>query len=77
MTTTATAKDMYRPLMVDKSKRADTDDTMSTHQEIADQLGISRAAVSDVEKRALRKLREILKERGLKPEDLFGEEWDK
>ena len=63
--------------MADKSKRADTDDTMSTHQEIADQLGISRAAVSDVEKRALRKLKKVLEERGLKPEDLFGEEWDK
>lgn len=61
----------------DKQKHANTDSTMSTHQEIANKLGISRAAVSDMEKKALRKLKKVLEERGLKPEDLFREGWDK
>ena len=42
-----------------------------THQEIADQFGISRAAVSDMEKKALRKLRKALEKRGYKWEDFF------
>ena len=78
--TTATARAMYQtPMAVKKPRQthANTDSTMSTHQEIADELGVSRAAISDIEKKALRKLKAILKERGLKPEDLFGEEWNR
>ena len=44
-----------------------------THQEIADQFGVSRAAVSDMEKKALRKLRKALEKRGYKWEDFFEE----
>ena len=42
-----------------------------THQEIADQFGISRAAVSDMEKKALRKLRKVLDKHGYTWEDFF------
>jgi DNA-directed RNA polymerase sigma subunit (sigma70/sigma32) len=42
-----------------------------THQEIADQFGISRAAVSDMEQKALRKLRKALEKNGYKWEDFF------
>ena len=39
--------------------------------EVAAELGISRAGVQVIEKRALRKLRCILAERGCTPADLF------
>jgi len=44
-----------------------------TQQEVADVLGVSRAAVADLEKNALRKLRIALKKRGLHYERLFWE----
>lgn len=45
-----------------------------SHQEMADELGVSRAAISDVEKRALRKLKKALEKRGFTMEDFFGKE---
>lgn len=42
-----------------------------TQQEVADILGVTRAAVADVEKKALRKLRAALKERGFTLKDFF------
>jgi DNA-directed RNA polymerase sigma subunit (sigma70/sigma32) len=36
-----------------------------TQQEVADAFGVSRAAIADIEKRALRKLRNELRRRGL------------
>jgi DNA-directed RNA polymerase sigma subunit (sigma70/sigma32) len=43
-----------------------------THQAIADQFGISRAAVADMESNALRKLKKILEMKGFTLEDFFG-----
>ena len=45
-----------------------------THQEIADILGVSRAAISDMEQKALRKLRKALEKNGYKWEDFFDGE---
>jgi len=45
-----------------------------SHQEMADELGVSRAAVSDMEKRALRKLKKELEKRGLTLDDFFGKD---
>lgn len=45
-----------------------------TQQEVADALGVSRAAVADLEKKALRKLRIELQKRGLTLKDFFGRE---
>jgi transcriptional regulator len=42
-----------------------------TQQEVADALGTTRAAVADIEKRALRKLRNELTRRGYTMEDFF------
>jgi transcriptional regulator len=42
-----------------------------TQQEVADALGTTRAAVADIEKRALRKLRIELARRGYTIEDFF------
>lgn len=42
-----------------------------TQQEVADAMGITRAAVQDIEKRALRKLKTELHKRGLTLEDFF------
>jgi DNA-directed RNA polymerase sigma subunit (sigma70/sigma32) len=42
-----------------------------THQEIADELGISRSAVQAIEQRALDKFRLGLMARGIRREDLF------
>ena len=44
-----------------------------THQAIADQFGISRAAVADMENNALRKLKKALEKKGFTLEDFFGE----
>jgi DNA-directed RNA polymerase specialized sigma24 family protein len=41
-----------------------------THQEIADELKIKREGVSSMEKRAMKKVKAILKEKGLTFEDL-------
>jgi DNA-directed RNA polymerase sigma subunit (sigma70/sigma32) len=42
-----------------------------TQEEIAARLGMRRELVSDIEQRALRKLRKLLKQRGLGFEDLI------
>jgi transcriptional regulator len=42
-----------------------------TQQEVADAMGTTRAAVADIEKRALRKLRNELTKRGYTMEDFF------
>lgn len=42
-----------------------------TQQEVADALGTTRAAVADIEKRALNKLRNELKKRGYTVDDFF------
>jgi len=42
-----------------------------TQQEVADAMGTTRAAVADIEKRALRKLRNELAKRGYTMEDFF------
>jgi transcriptional regulator len=44
-----------------------------THQEIADKLKIKREGVSALEKRAMKKVKAILKEKGLTFEDLVEE----
>jgi DNA-directed RNA polymerase specialized sigma subunit len=41
-----------------------------THQEIADALKVERAGISQVEKRAMKKVKAILKEKGIAFEDL-------
>jgi DNA-directed RNA polymerase specialized sigma subunit len=46
-----------------------------TQQEVADAMGITRAAVQDIEKRALRKLRNELRKRGFTLKDFFT--WEK
>jgi len=42
-----------------------------TQQEVADALGITRAAVADIERRALNKLRNELRKRGITLGDFF------
>ena len=42
-----------------------------TQQEVADAFGVSRAAIADIEKRALRKLRNELRRRGLTIKDFL------
>ena len=44
-----------------------------THQEIADALKVERAGISQVEKRAMKKVKAILKEKGLTLEDFIGD----
>jgi transcriptional regulator len=41
-----------------------------THQEIADELNVRREGISILEKRAMKKFKAILKEKGLTFEDL-------
>jgi predicted DNA-binding protein YlxM (UPF0122 family) len=52
-----------------------TDDSLfdMTHQEIADELKIKREGVSALEKRAMKKVKAILREKGLTFEDLVEE----
>jgi DNA-directed RNA polymerase specialized sigma subunit len=58
--------------MVKKYRSLPTD---MTQQEVADAMGITRAAVQDIEKRALRKLRNELYKRGFTLKDFFT--WEK
>lgn len=46
--------------------------TNMTQQEVAEVLGISRAAVAELEKKALRKLRNALRDKGYTLKDFFG-----
>jgi DNA-directed RNA polymerase sigma subunit (sigma70/sigma32) len=45
-----------------------------THQEIADVLKVERAGVSSLEKRAMKKFKAILKEKGYTLEDFLGKD---
>ena len=76
--TTATAKDMYQTPMADKKFRGRTvlKNPAMTHQEIADYFGTSRAAISQLEISALRKLKAVLEERGYTVEDFLGDDWN-
>lgn len=49
--------------MTDDAKKTKGLQTDLTHEEIAQKLGVSRAAVSLMEKKALNKLKKVLKER--------------
>ena len=62
--------------MEDKRQKKTANEVYMTHQEIADVLGVSRAAVSEMEKTALRKLRKILAKRGFTLNDFFGKDRD-
>jgi len=53
------------------SKRDRPTQADMTQQEVADAWGTTRAAVADIEKRALRKLRNELAKRGYTMEDFF------
>jgi DNA-directed RNA polymerase sigma subunit (sigma70/sigma32) len=53
------------------SNRSDPWQSDMTQQEVADAMGITRAAVQDIEKRALRKLKVALQKRGLTLEDFM------
>jgi len=79
--TTANAKDMYQTPMPDKKikKRRNllVEQPFMTHQEIADYFGTTRAAVSQLEISALRKLKKVLEDRGYTMEDFLGDDWDK
>lgn len=44
-----------------------------THQEIADELKLKREGISQIEKRAMKKVKAMLKEKGLSLEDLIVE----
>jgi DNA-directed RNA polymerase specialized sigma24 family protein len=44
-----------------------------TYDEIAKELGVSREAVAEVCKRAEAKVKEALKQKGIDPDDLYGE----
>jgi transcriptional regulator len=60
--------------MEDKKEKKTARDVYMTHQEIADVLGVSRAAVSEMEKTALRKIKKALAKRGFTMEDFFGKD---
>jgi len=47
-----------------------------TQQEIADALGTTRARVSQIEERAMRKVKKIIKEKNLKSYDFFNDKDD-
>lgn len=77
--TTAPAKDMYQAHMANKDKKKRplvVEKPFMTHQEIADYFGTSKAAVSQTEMAALRKLKRVVEAKGFKFEDFFGNEWD-
>jgi len=62
--------------MEGKKEKKTALDVYMTHQEISEVMGISRAAVSDMEKRALRKLKKILHKHGYTVNDFFGKDRD-
>ena len=51
-------------------------DRNMTHQEIADALGMTRSHVSQVEERAMNKVKKIIKERKLKSHHFFDDKDD-
>jgi len=62
--------------MEDKKRKKTANDVYMTHQEISEVLGVSRAAVSEMEKTALRKLKKVLDKRGMTINDFFGKDRD-
>jgi DNA-directed RNA polymerase sigma subunit (sigma70/sigma32) len=62
------AKSLYINEVIPQS----TDDSLfdMTHQEIANELKVERGGVSQIEKRAMKKVKALLKEKGLGFEDL-------
>jgi transcriptional regulator len=56
--------------MADRKKSSERD---MSQQEIADILGTTRAYVSQVEERAMRKVKKIIKEKNLKSQDFFDD----
>lgn len=42
-----------------------------THEQIAQVFGVSRSKIQHIERTAMQKIRELLEERGLKPQDLL------
>ena len=60
--------------MEDKKEKRTAVEVYMTHQEISEVLGVSRAAVSETEKIALRKLKKELAKRGLTMDDFFGKD---
>ena len=59
--------------MEDKKKQVKEHFEMS-RQKIADEFGISRVTVAEIEQSALRKFREILEAKGYQLEDFFGKD---
>ena len=59
--------------MGDRKKQVEERFEMS-RQQIADEFGISRVTVAQIEKSALRKLRQALEANGYQLEDFFGED---
>jgi DNA-directed RNA polymerase sigma subunit (sigma70/sigma32) len=65
-------KELYINEVIPKS----TDDALFelTHQEIADVLKVERAGISSLEKRAMKKFKAILREKGSTLEDFLGKD---
>jgi DNA-directed RNA polymerase sigma subunit (sigma70/sigma32) len=51
-------------------------DRNMTHQEIADALGMTRGTISQIEERAMKKVKKIIKEKKLKSQDFFDDKDD-
>jgi DNA-directed RNA polymerase sigma subunit (sigma70/sigma32) len=51
-------------------------DRNMTHQEIADALGMTRGSISQIEERAMKKVKKIIKERKLKSHHFFDDKDD-
>lgn len=56
--------------MADRKKSSERD---MSQQEIADVLGTTRARISQIEERAMRKVKKIIKEKNLKSRDFFDD----
>jgi DNA-directed RNA polymerase sigma subunit (sigma70/sigma32) len=59
--------------MADNKKLPDRN---MTHQEIADALGMTRGSISQIEERAMKKVKKIIKEKKLKSQDFFDDRDD-
>jgi len=51
-------------------------DRNMTHQEIADALGMTRGTISQIEERAMKKVKKIIKAKKLKSQDFFDDRDD-
>ena len=51
-------------------------DRNMTHQEIADALGMTRGSISQIEERAMKKVKKIIKAKKLKSQDFFDDKDD-